>query len=80
MKKTITINSHREETIKEVRETSQKITKIPISQQRLTTQGKNLNEEKTTMSNNIKDERTIGMTLRLQGGMKTMHYLHLQML
>ena len=67
----ITTSCQTTQTIEEIKNAGEKKTKIPTVQQRLTTQSKIQKDEKTSADINMKDETTIGMTLRLQGGMKS---------
>ena len=68
--KTISIKCDKRQGITRVKDEIERRTNIPKALQPLVNQGKTLGERKTIEESNIKDETTLEMTLRLQGGMK----------
>ncbi len=66
--KTIVCSLNPEMTIQQVKEEIFKAEQIPIEQQRLVFQGKQLENNTTLFSNNITDKACIHLVLRLRGG------------
>jgi len=65
--KTITIDLNPNMTIRQVKEHVEQVENIPVDQQRLIYQGKQLEDDRTLSDYNIEKDATIHLVLRLRG-------------
>ena len=68
--KTIGIKTSYKQSNFRIKDEVERQTKIPTDHQHIVSQGKVLSEKKTIEKSNIKEEATLVMTMRLQGGAK----------